>query len=91
MEHVSCRPLVWAGFEGRCQDNRGIVESLDVSILQDLLLDPILGIKDVRTDKRIDCGRNPRDGRTGKIVNEGQAVVAFSLYPTNHRRSLESV
>ena len=32
----------------------GVVESLDVSILQDRLLDPILGIKDVRTDKRID-------------------------------------
>jgi uncharacterized protein (DUF1015 family) len=32
----------------------GIVASLDVSILQDRLLDPILGIKDVRTDKRIE-------------------------------------
>ena len=32
----------------------GVVESLDVSILQDRVLDPILGIKDVRTDKRID-------------------------------------
>src|SRR6266853_4613079 len=36
------------------QTTAGIVESLDVSILQDLLLEPILGIKDVRTDKRID-------------------------------------
>ncbi|HEV7473919.1 MAG TPA: DUF1015 domain-containing protein, partial [Pyrinomonadaceae bacterium] len=33
---------------------QGTVASLDVSILQDRVLDPILGIKDVRTDKRID-------------------------------------
>ena len=30
------------------------VKSLDVQLLNDLVLDPILGIKDVRTDKRID-------------------------------------
>ena len=33
---------------------QGTVSELDVSVLQDLLLDPILGIKDVRTDKRIE-------------------------------------
>jgi len=61
----------------------GTVESLDVSILQDLLLDPILGIKDVRTDKRIDFVggiRGPEE--LEKLVNEGKAAVAFSLYPT---------
>ena len=61
----------------------GVVESLDVSILQDRLLDPILGIKDIRTDKRIDFVGGIR-GTEGleKLVEEGKAVVAFSLYPT---------
>jgi len=61
----------------------GLVESLDVSILQDVLLDPILGIKDVRTDKRIDFVGGIRGAEElERLVNEGKAAVAFSLYPT---------
>ncbi|MDX6531604.1 MAG: hypothetical protein QOH41_3894 [Blastocatellia bacterium] len=61
----------------------GVVESLDVSILQDRLLDPILGIKDVRADKRIDFVGGIRGAEElEKLVNEGKAAVAFSLYPT---------
>jgi uncharacterized protein (DUF1015 family) len=61
----------------------GAVESLDVSILQDRLLDPILGIKDVRTDKRIDfVGGIRGTSALERLVNDGQAAVAFSLYPT---------
>ena len=61
----------------------GIVDSLDVSILQDRLLDPILGIKDVRTDKRIDFIGGMRGTRElERIVGEGKAAVAFSLFPT---------
>ena len=61
----------------------GTVTTLDVSILQDRLLDPILGIKDVRTDKRIDFVGGLR-GTTElkRLVDEGKAAVAFSLYPT---------
>jgi uncharacterized protein (DUF1015 family) len=59
------------------------VASLDVSILQDHLLDPILGIKDVRTDKRIDFIGGIRGTKElEKLVDEGKAAVAFSLYPT---------
>lgn len=59
------------------------VASLDVSILQDLVLDPILGIKDVRTDKRIDFIGGVRGSEELKrLVDEGKAAVAFSLYPT---------
>ena len=59
------------------------VASLDVSVLQDYLLDPILGIKDVRTDKRIDfIGGIRGTEELERLVNEGQAAVAFSLYPT---------
>ena len=61
----------------------GTVASLDVSILQDRLLDPILGVKDVRTDKRIDFIGGLRGTKElERLVNEGKAAVAFSLYPT---------
>ena len=61
----------------------GVVEALDVSILQDRLLDPILGIKDVRTDKRIDfVGGIRGTEELEKLVKEGAAAVAFSLYAT---------
>ena len=61
----------------------GTVASLDVSILQDRLLDPMLGIVDVRTDKRIDfIGGLRGTAALERLVNEGKAAVAFSLYPT---------
>ncbi|MCM3871353.1 MAG: DUF1015 family protein [Pyrinomonadaceae bacterium] len=63
---------------------RGAVASLDVALLQDRLLDPVLGIKDVRTDKRIDFVGGLRGTQElERLVNEGKAAVAFSLYPTN--------
>src|SRR4051794_12962629 len=61
----------------------GTVAMLDVSILQDRLLDPILGIKDIRTDKRVDFIGGLRGTKElERLVNEGKAVVAFSLFPT---------
>ena len=57
--------------------------TLDVSVLQENLLDAILGIKDVRTDKRIDfVGGIRGTDELEKLVNTGRAAVAFSLYPT---------
>ena len=63
--------------------SEGTVASLDVSILQDRLLEPVLGIKDVRTDKRIDFVGGMR-GTTEleRLVNEGKAAVALSLHAT---------
>lgn len=61
----------------------GAVAALDVSILQEHLLDPILGVKDIRTDKRVDFVggiRGPEELEA--LVNQGRAAVAFSLYPT---------
>lgn len=75
----------WYGLELRddAEKPSGAVESLDVSILQERLLDPILGIKDVRTDKRIDfVGGIRGTEELERLVQEGQAAVAFSLYPT---------
>ena len=61
----------------------GTVSLLDVSILQDRVLDPILGIKDVRTDKRIEFVGGVRGSEELKrLVDEGKAAVAFSLFPT---------
>ena len=60
------------------------VESLDVSILQAQVLTPILGIKDVRIDPRIDFVGGLRGlGELEKRVNSGDMTVAFSMYPTS--------
>lgn len=57
---------------------------LDVSILQNNLLDPILGIKDQRTDKRIDFIGGIRGlQELEKRVNSGEMAVAFSLHPVS--------
>ncbi len=58
------------------------ISSLDVSVLQERVLDPLLAIKDVRTDKRIDFVGGIRGASAlEQAVNEGRAAVAFSLYP----------
>ena len=75
----------WYGLALRSDAEKpsGVVNSLDASVLQERLLDPILGIKDVRTDKRIDfVGGIRGTDELEKLVNEGKAAVAFSLYPT---------
>ncbi len=57
---------------------------LDVSILQNLILDPLLGIKDQRTDKRIDFVGGIRGlGELEKRVNSGDMAIAFSLFPVS--------
>ena len=54
---------------------------LDVSILQDFLLNPVLGIDDQRTNKRIDfIGGIRGTSELEKLVDSGKAAVAFSLY-----------
>ena len=61
-----------------------VSETLDVSILQDFLLNPILGIVDQRTDKNIDFIGGIRGTKElEKLVNSGKAAVAFSLYPVS--------
>jgi len=59
------------------------IDRLDVSILQNKLLAPVLGIEDQRTDKRLDfVGGIRGTAELERLVNEGRAAVAFSLYPT---------
>ncbi|MBP8975901.1 MAG: DUF1015 domain-containing protein [Bacteroidetes bacterium] len=58
------------------------IESLDVEILQRYVLDPILGIHDPRTDKRIDFVGGIRGlGELERRVNSGEMKVAFSMCP----------
>ncbi len=57
-------------------------DHLDVSILQNFLLQPVLGIDDPRTNKRIDfVGGIRGTGELEKLVNSGKFAVAFSLFP----------
>lgn len=59
------------------------IEALDVSILQNYILAPVLGIKDARTDNRIGFVGGARGTpELERIVNEGICVAAFSLFPT---------
>ena len=60
------------------------IAALDVSVLQESLLAPVLKIADVRTDKRIEFvggARGPRELQ--RLVDSGKAAVAFSLYPVS--------
>ena len=57
---------------------------LDITILQNNLLDPVLNIKDQRTDTRIDFIGGIRGlGELEKRVNSGEMAVAFSLHPVS--------
>ncbi|MEI6613400.1 MAG: DUF1015 family protein [Chrysiogenales bacterium] len=64
-------------------DKADAIASLDVSILQNNLLAPVLGIRDPRTDKRIDfVGGIRGTGELEKKVDGGQFAVAFSFRAT---------
>ena len=59
-----------------------VIGALDVSLLQDELIAPVLGITDVRTDKRIDFVGGARGtGALERLVDSGDAAAAFSLFP----------
>ncbi len=68
-------------------DPSDAIGSLDVSVLQDQLLAPVLKIADVRTDKRIDFVGGARGtAALEALVASGKAAVAFSLYPGQRGR-----
>ncbi|MEO5941927.1 MAG: DUF1015 family protein [Ferruginibacter sp.] len=61
-----------------------IIDVLDISILQKNFLEPILGIKDQRTDTRIDFVGGIRGlGELENRVNSGEMALAISLYPVS--------
>jgi uncharacterized protein (DUF1015 family) len=62
----------------------GRVHALDVDLLQRRVLEPLLKIGDVRTDKRIDFVGGIRGPvELERMVDEGAAAVAFSMYPVS--------
>jgi uncharacterized protein (DUF1015 family) len=66
------------------------VGRLDVSILQNNLLSPLLGIDDPRTDQRIHfVGGIRGTDELVKLVDSGEYAVAFSLHPTSIRELIE--
>jgi len=76
----------WYGLTARFGnfDTNDPVKGLDVSILQENLLTPLLGIGDPRKDKRIDFVGGIRGlQELEKRVNSGNWTVAFALYPTS--------
>lgn len=59
------------------------VASLDVSLLQDYLLDPVLGIHDPRTDQRVDFIGGIRGLKELERRADEDMKVAFAMYPTS--------
>ncbi|MGK5084730.1 DUF1015 family protein [Bdellovibrionota bacterium FG-1] len=73
----------WLGLRPRRPVEKTGIASLDVSVLQERLLAPILKIEDPRTSKRIDfVGGIRGTAELEMLVNIGKAAVAFAVHPT---------
>jgi uncharacterized protein (DUF1015 family) len=72
----------WRTLRSHAQTSADTIRSLDVSVLQEQLLAPILGITDITTDKRIDFVGGARGtAALEAAVDSGGAVMAFSMFP----------
>ena len=71
-------------------DDADPIGVLDVTVLSNLVLDKVLGIKDLRTDKRIDFVGGIRGlGELQKRVDSGEMAVAFALYPVSMKQLVD--
>ncbi len=71
-------------------DEKNPVGVLDVTILYEQVLKPVLGIEDLRKDKRIDFVGGIRGlGELEKRVNSGEMKVAFALYPVSMKQLMD--
>lgn len=74
----------WYKLEAKAEIRSGdAVKGLDVSLLQDYLLGPVLGIQDPKTDKRIDFVGGIRGLEELERRVHTDMKVAFSMYPTS--------
>ena len=74
----------WYDLELPVKENATAVESLDVYRLQNFLLEPLLGIKDPRSDKNISFVGGIRGTKElVRLVDSGKASIAISMYPTS--------
>jgi uncharacterized protein (DUF1015 family) len=71
-------------------DDQDPIGVLDVTVLSKQILEPILGIRDLRTDKRIDFVGGLRGlGELERRVNSGEMKVAFALYPVTMQQLID--
>ncbi len=71
-------------------DDADPIGVLDVTILSRLVLDKVLGIKDLRTDDRIDFVGGIRGlGELKRRVDSGEMMVAFALYPVSMQQLID--
>jgi uncharacterized protein (DUF1015 family) len=74
----------WHTLKARSKSTSDPIRSLDVSVLQDRFLAPVLGITDVTTDRRIDFVGGARGtGELETLVRSGRAAIAFSMFPVS--------
>jgi len=74
----------WLGFRIQAGPGAGVIDSLDVSLLQNDVLAPLLGIDDPRTSQRVDfVGGIRGTAELERLVLEKKAAAAFSLHPTS--------
>ncbi len=81
----------WFGLRAKegAWDDDDPIGSLDVTVLSDHVLEPILGITDLRRDKRIDFVGGIRGlGELERRVDSGEMAVAFALHPVSMEQLL---
>lgn len=74
----------WTAFQLPEADSESVIASLDVGILSNRVLEPMLNITDPRTDANIDfVGGIRGTAELERLVDSGQAEMAISMYPTS--------
>jgi uncharacterized protein (DUF1015 family) len=80
----------WWNLKAKQTASGDVVTRLDASVLQNMLLKPVFGIEDPRTDKRIDFVGGSRGTRElQRRVDSGDAVLAIAMHPTSMEELLE--